>query len=626
MATLSEGGAARTDPYVIAMAADATGSLDVELLRACAAQLLVRHANLRASFVQGDLSRAVKIIPTRVALPWRQVSVDSDDQMAAVEAAERSAPFDLTRGPVIRFLLIETPRRWRFVVTAHHILIDGWSLPLFMGELLTLYRAGGDAAALPDPPRPYRDYIGWLAARDQDASRRLWRHHLDGMDAPTLLTPALTSAAPAAGRPRLTEVTLDAESTRQLAEGARSRGVTVNTLVQIAWASVLSVLTDRDDVTFGVTVSGRPGELAGVERMVGLFINTVPLRVRLDPAAPTGRQCLAVQREAAALRDHSYLSHAELRTLAGIGEMFDTLLVYENFPPGGLFGATEFHAGDATFVPSALESLSHFPVTLAAHLAGERLTVFVEVLDGALGQLAPEALGRRVLHTAQRLLTCWDRPLRDVGILLSGENPVGPEDTADVPGDSAGVHTRFTEIAAARLGSVALTWDAGTTQGALTYRELDEAADRVAAALLDRGVGPEGAVAVSLARGPDYVVAMLGVLKAGAVIVPLDPAMPADRIEALFGEGAGARALILATLLGPVTPGGAFVSFALAAAALKVGATPAAALAYVTSWSLFSLTKLLAYEMPLMGLRLMALRCAVSVPIPLVVGALAALF
>ena len=102
--------------------------------------------------------------------------------------------------------------------------------------------------------------------------------------------------------------------------------------------------------------------------------------------------------------------------------------------------------------------------------------------------------------------------------------------------------------------------------------------------------------------------------------------MPADRIEALFGEGAGARALILATLLGPVTPGGAFVSFALAAAALKVGATPAAALAYVTSWSLFSLTKLLAYEMPLMGLRLMALRCAVSVPIPLVVGALAALF
>ena len=175
MATLTEGGAARTDPYVIAMAVDATGDLQVDLLRRCADQLLARHANLRASFVQGDLSRAVQIIPTRAELPWRQVRVDSDDEAVAVETAERSAPFELARGPVIRFLLIETPQRWRLVVTAHHILIDGWSLPLFMGELLTLYRAGGDPAALPDPPRPYRDYIGWLAGRDHEASRRLWR-------------------------------------------------------------------------------------------------------------------------------------------------------------------------------------------------------------------------------------------------------------------------------------------------------------------------------------------------------------------------------------------------------------------------------------------------------------------
>ena len=532
MATLTEGGVARTDPYVIAMAVDATGDLQVDLLRRCADQLLARHANLRASFVQGDLSRAVQIIPTRAELPWRQVRVDSDDEAVAVETAERSAPFELARGPVIRFLLIETPQRWRLVVTAHHILIDGWSLPLFMGELLTLYRAGGDPAALPDPPRPYRDYIGWLAGRDHEASRRLWRRHLDRIDAPTLLTPALTSSAPAPGRPRLTEVKLDAESTRRLTEGARSRGVTVNTLIQLAWASVLSVLTDRTDVTFGVTVSGRPGELAGVERMVGLFVNTVPLRVRLDPADRTGSQCLALQREAAGLRDHSYLSHADLRAMAGIGELFDTLLVYENFPPGGLVGASEFVANGATFVPSALESLSHFPVTLAAHLAGEQLTVFVEVLDGALGQLRPETLGRRVLHIAQRLLSCWDRPLRDVGILLPGEEP-GPSAAGDVV-TGGGVHTRFTEVAATRLGSVALTWDTGR----LTYRQLDEAADRVASALLARGVGDEDAVAITLPRGPDYVVAMLGVLKAGAVIVPLDPAMPADRVADILDQAA----------------------------------------------------------------------------------------
>ncbi|KWX67624.1 non-ribosomal peptide synthetase [Mycobacterium sp. NAZ190054] len=539
MATLSEG--RDDDPYVIAMAADATGDLDADLLRRCAGELLARHANLRASFVKGNLSRAVQVIPQRVELPWRHVTAADAAELDEIETAERTTPFTLDRGPVIRFLLIEAPQRWRFVVTAHHILIDGWSLPLFMGELLTLYRGGGDVAVLPEAPRPYRDYIGWLAGRDEDASRELWRRHLAGVDGPTLLTPALTSAAPLPGRPRLTEVTLDAETTRRLAEAARSRGVTMNTLVQMAWATVLSVITGRTDVSFGVTVSGRPGELAGVERMVGLFINTVPLRVRLDPAERTGQQCLALQREAAALRDHGYLSHSELRALGGIGEMFDTLLVYENFPPGGLVGQTRFEANGATFVPSALESLSHFPVTIAAHLADDRLTVFVEVIDGALGALRPGDLGRRVLHAAQRLIDCWDKPLRAAGILLPGEHAPEPAAAELLPAD--GIHRRFARIAGGRLGSVALSWDAGGRSGTLTYRELDEAADRMAAALTAAGVGAETPVAVLLRRGPDYVVAMFAVLKAGGVIVPLDPAMPAERI-ADIREQSGAAVVV----------------------------------------------------------------------------------
>lgn len=531
MAALSDG--RDDDPYTIAMAADVTGDLDPHLLRECAAELLDRHANLRASFVKGNLSRAVQVIPKRADLPWRHIAVSDDAELESVEGVERATPFTLDRGPVIRFLLIEAPQRKRFVVTAHHILIDGWSLPLFMGELLTLYRAGGDVTALPEPPRAYRDYIGWLAGRDEEASRALWRRHLAGIDGPTLMTPALTSSAPAPGRPRMTEVRLDAEATRHLAEAARSRGATMNTLIQMAWATILSVITDRSDVSFGVTVSGRPGELAGVERMVGLFINTVPLRVRLDPASATGEQCLALQREAAALRDHGYLSHSELRALGGIGELFDTLLVYENFPPGGLVGQTRFAANGATFVPSALESLSHFPVTIAAHLAGAELTVFVEVLDGALGAVRPDELGRRVLRTAQRLVDCWDAPLRSVGILLPGEHP--SSSGAVEPVRVNGIHQRFAEIAGDRLGSVALTWHADGG-GALTYRELDEAADRMAVALAEAGVGPETPAAVLLSRGPDYVVAMLGVLKAGGVIVPLDPTMPADRISDILEQ------------------------------------------------------------------------------------------
>ncbi|WP_061009698.1 non-ribosomal peptide synthetase, partial [Mycolicibacterium mucogenicum] len=442
---------------------------------------------------------------------------------------ERRRSFSLERGPAIRFLLIEMPeQRWRFAVVAHHIVIDGWSLPLFVGELLALYAAGGDISVLPAAPRPYRDYIGWLAAREPELSRRLWQQHLAGLDGPTMLAPALGSGELGDDLPHTTEIKASAGETHRLVEAARARGVTVNTLTQMAWAAILSVLTDRRDVVFGVTVSGRPGELAGVESMVGLFINTVPLRVRLDPLRRVGEQCLALQRDAAELREHSYLSHTELRSLGGVGELFDSLLVYENFPPGGLVGSGEFDVRGATFRPRALQSLAHFPVTVAAHLTGGELTVLVETKDGATGLISPEDLGRQVLAVMQRLVDGWDRPLRDVGIQLVGpEVAVPPAAT-----ETGGIHEKFTATARNKPGSVALSYDGG----ALTFRGLDEASDRVAAELRRRGVETEAPVPVLLRRGPDYVVAMLGVLKAGGLIVPLDPSMPADRVEEILGQ------------------------------------------------------------------------------------------
>ncbi|OBF62768.1 non-ribosomal peptide synthetase [Mycobacterium sp. 852002-50816_SCH5313054-b] len=527
MTSLTDPGA--SDPYVIAMAADVTGSLDVSLLRDCAATMLTRHPNLRASFVHGNLSHPVQVIPSAVEVPWRQVRA-TPDEVETLEAEERRRRFDLGRGPLIRFLLVELPdRRWHLVIVAHHLVIDGWSLPLFVSELLALYRAGGDGAALPPSPRPYRDYIGWLAGRDQTASRALWAQHLAGLDGPTLLSPALTATPPRAGIPRRTTLRLDRDATTALAEAARARGVTLNTLIQMAWAAILSVLTDRSDVTFGVTVSGRPDELSGVETMVGLFINTVPLRVRVDPRTTVGAQCAALQRESAALRDHSYLGHAESRALAGIGELFDSLLVYENFPPGAVVGATEFAANGATFRPATLESVSHFPVTIAAHLSAGELTVLVEVLDGALGTMAPDGLGRRLLATLQRLVDKWDRPLREVDILLDDEQrPIPP-----APGPNpVAVHIRFAEMAAALPDSVAVGW----ADGRLTYGELDALADRLAAALSRGGVGSETPVAITLPRGPGYVAAMLAVLKAGGTIVPLDPAMPEDRVAEILRQ------------------------------------------------------------------------------------------
>ncbi len=543
------------DPYVIAMAADISGPLDVALLRDCAAKMLARHPNLRASFFSRGIAHPVQIVPARVDLPWRHVAAEPDD-VAALEAGDRRRPFDFERAPAIRFLLIELPdSRWRLVITAHHIVIDGWSLPVFAGELIGLYRAGGDLGALPAAPRPYRDYIGWLVRRDQVVSQRVWRQHLAGLPGPTLLSAGLGGGDAGRGRadrskhgsvesdrtglPRRTELRLGADTTARLVDGARARGITVNTLTQLAWALVLSRLTDCDDVAFGVTVSGRPAELAGVETMVGLFINTVPLRVRLDAAADVGAQCRAVQRDAALLREHSYLGHAQLRSLGGVGEMFDTLLVYENFPMNGLPSGGGLTAAGVTFRPAALESLSHFPITLAAHLDGGELVILVEVIDGALGPTTAETLGRRVLATAERLLQLWDRPLREVSVLLDDE--AAPLRAAGVltPPTPLAVHARFAATVAANPDSPAVSWSGGV----LSYRQLDTSANRLAAVLAARGATAETPIAIRLSRGPQYIVAMLAVLKAGAMCVPMEPGTPPARVDSILRQS-GAQLLI----------------------------------------------------------------------------------
>ena len=524
------------DPYVITMAADVSGPLDVALLRQCVGVMLVRHPNLRVSFAYHDLPHPVQIVPSHAEPPWRHVRT-TPERLAAVEADERQRPFELENGPLIRFLLVEmSSQSWRFVITAHHIVIDGWSLPLLVAEVLTLYQAGGDTYCLGPAPRPYRDYIGWLARRDGNSSAQLWRGYLADLPGPTLLSPALALEEPR-GLATRSEIVLGRTETESIVAAARVRGITLSTVLQLAWAVVLARFTDRDDVVFGVTVSGRPPELSAVETMVGLFINTIPLRVRVDPDIPVARLCESVQRDAARLRDHSHLTHAELRSLGGVGEMFDTLLVYENFPPGTVVGRDEFRAGAVTFRPAALESLAHFPITIAGNLMDGRLHLMVEAVEHALGVTDPRVLGRRLAATVTRLLAQWDRRVGDIDVLMPGET-LELRDAVGVA-SSGGFTDRLAEVAAANPDVVALSW----SDGQLSYCELDAAVESVAARLAALGVGPEVPAAVRLRRGLDYVVAMLAVLRAGGVCVPLEIDTPEDRVCTILRQ-TGAAVLV----------------------------------------------------------------------------------
>ncbi len=183
--------------------------------------------------------------------------------------ADRRQGFDLTAPPLLRFTLVRLgERRQTLALTSHHILLDGWSGPLLVRDLLALYRGA------PGPPPPYRDYLVWLNGRDRATTHRLWREALAGIDGPTRLVPE--AAAMPAGIPERVELPLPDELVARIHAFARSADVTVSTVLQSAWGLLLGRLTGRTDVTFGVTVSGRPADLDGSHDMIGLFINTVP--------------------------------------------------------------------------------------------------------------------------------------------------------------------------------------------------------------------------------------------------------------------------------------------------------------------------------------------------------------
>src|SRR5262249_18532392 len=208
--------------------------------------------------------------------------------------------------PLLRFGLVRLDIQQHLLVfTNHHVLLDGWSMPVLFRELLALYSSGGDTSTLPRV-RPYADYLAWLAAQDTEVALAAWRSYLADLDGPTLLAgPQISAPLPIV--PERWQCMLSRQLTSQLQALARARGLTLNTVVQGLWAVLLGRLTARDDVVFGVTVAGRPAELAGSEQMVGLFINTVPLRVRLQPEASLSGLLAGIQQSQSELLGYQHV-------------------------------------------------------------------------------------------------------------------------------------------------------------------------------------------------------------------------------------------------------------------------------------------------------------------------------
>ncbi|MFD6243548.1 amino acid adenylation domain-containing protein, partial [Streptomyces roseolus] len=523
------------DVYVGQLAFRLDGEIDHGALRTAAAALLARHTSLRTGFHQRESGQWVQAVARSVELPWRfhdlldphggPADAGTARRLEELAAAERTERFDLTRPPLVRFLLARTaPERYQFVITTHHTIVDGWSIPILLRELLALY--GGD----PLPPAPgHRLHTDWLAARDLVAAREAWTRALADTDGPTLLAPG----APRVGEvPESVRLHLPEDVSARLRTRAREAGATLNSVVQAAWALVLAQETGRSDVTFGITVSGRPAELPGAEDLVGMLVNKIPLRVRLRPAEPLMELVRRLEKEQLELLEHQHVPLTTLHRWSGLPELFDTTMVFENYP-------AEITARQAPFRASGTASYSrnHYPLTLVGAMRGTELTVRVDYRPDLFGEDWARSLGQRVIAA---LTEAADRPFTPVGTL----DLLGAEErarllawgTGAAPEDAPRTYVELFEEQAARTPDAPAVL---SPDGVLTYAELDRQANGVARWLADRAASAGGAevhVGVLAPRRPGVLAVLLGVLKSGAAYVPLDEQWPAERLRTVLED------------------------------------------------------------------------------------------
>ncbi|MCG6495239.1 non-ribosomal peptide synthase/polyketide synthase [Kitasatospora sp. A2-31] len=545
-----------SDVYNVQMSFEFEGHLDAGAMRRAAGVLLERHANLRSAFRALRNGTLVQLVPGRVELPWSEVDLsalpeaDRDRELARLVAEDRVGRFDLVQPPLIRFTLITTaPERHLLLITNHHILLDGWSTPILLDELFSAYAAKGDGAHLPRVT-PYRDYLAWLTRQDHSGAQAAWASEFEGLEEPTLLV-----GQEAGGHSALPErlvVELTAEQTERLTAESRRRGVTTNTMVQTAWAMLLGHLTGRDDIVFGATVSGRPAEIPGIESMVGLFINTLPVRVVLDPAESLEGLVTRVQERQTALLPFHHIGLSEVQRLAGHSELFDTLVVFENYPIDE--EALQQDSGSLRTVSGSSRDATHYPLSLIAAQTAAGFELRLDYRPDLVDRERVALIGEKLRTLLEALV---DQPALSAGRL----SPLTPSERSRVLGEwnatgravGAGSLVDLFEAQVVRTpDAVAVVFEGES----LSYAQLDARVNGLAGVLRERGVRDGDFVAVAVPRSVELVVSLYAVLKAGAAYVPVDPDYPAERIGWILEDAAPSLVVTTSAVAGSLPVGG----------------------------------------------------------------------
>jgi amino acid adenylation domain-containing protein/non-ribosomal peptide synthase protein (TIGR01720 family) len=530
-----------------------SGDLQVEVFRQAWRGLLDRHPVLRTAFLWTDLDRPLQVVRRKVELPWNEEDwrglseAESERRFDLLLELDRERGFDLGKAPLMRFCLRQTGAdRWYFAWSFHHILFDGWSLPLLLREVIQGYEATLRGVEIPWPERrPYREYIAWLQAQDLEKAEAFWRRTLRGFKAPTPLLSVKTHRRPGEsgdGYHRL-ELGLAVEETNRLQDWARRNQLSLNTLVQGAFAVLLARYSRSRDVVFGATSSGRTPALKGVEEMVGLFVNTLPIRVPYDDDLELLSWLRALQADHARIREFEYsplMSIQKWSELAPGTPLFETILVFENYPVDHS-SPTAGRAVSVAISSPRLWERTNYPLTVVAAVRGGSLTLRA-MFERA--RLDDSAVTRALTHLLQlfRGMAAGSRRLDELRLLAASERHQLVYEWNDTEREPPGEST-VTDLF--RIGSADAPEAVALQDGErhLSYRALESESRKLARCLHEIGVAAEVRVGIWADRSLEMIVGILGVLEAGAAYVPLDVSHPAERLSFVL-EDAGVSVLL----------------------------------------------------------------------------------
>lgn len=538
--------------YVYQLSYALRGQLDVDAFRQAWQQLVDRHQLLRASFHWQDIEHPVAVIHRRATLPFTLYDwckIPAAEQQARLDTfiqEKQNTGLDLTRAPLMQIDLIHrADDRYHFIWSFHHLLLDAWSTALLLQEAFTRYHALREKRPYrPQPVRPYREYIEWIQQQDVSKVEAFWRQELQGLTSPTPLNVGRLSTDNLAPVTQYAEQhhVLSAEESIQFRDFARRHNLTLNTLFQGAWALLLSRYSGTDDVLFGSIVSGRSVPLPGIENMVGLFVNLLPARLRVDPDWSVHTYLHATQARQVAMRDFEFSSLVQIKRWSALPKtmrMFESILIFENW-----FGEFSPAAGGPELEISEMagyqKGLGH-PIAVAIE-PQEQVTISINY---DRQRFDSDTIRRMLGHYQTLLHEITAKPesrLGDLSLLTANEHAqlidTWNQTAADYPREQC-LHQLIESQVRRTPDAIALHF--GDQQ--VSYRELDRRANQLAHFLREKGVETEDLVGIFIERGLEMFVALLGVLKAGAAYVPLDPAYPEDRIRYVL-EDSGATLLL----------------------------------------------------------------------------------